>query len=203
MLAGMKRRYDSSRRQAGARQTRRDILQAALRLHWEGITEYEPLARAAGCSVATVRKHFPTKESLFRNCTRTFADSLEPPDLKALGGIGDARLRIAACVAELCRIHEAMMGYAWLCARLREDSPTLDGEMANYEALTEAIVALILTPGQAAFGLVRGLLDYLSYRALRLAGGLSPEQVAVELTATIQTLLAETTVKRRQSAQPS
>lgn len=202
MLPRMARRYDSSRRQAAARQTRRDILQAALRLHWDGVTEYGPLAREAGCSLATVRKHFPTRESLFRNCTRAFADSLEPPDLEALAGIADARRRTAACVAELCRIHEAMLGYAWLSARLREESPTLDAELAKYEALTDAVAAVLRPPDQAGYGLVRGLLDFLSYRALRLAGGRTPEQAARDLAATIQSLPADTDETNRPAAPP-
>ena len=85
----MIRKYDSSRRREAAEKTRRDILQAALRLHWEGDTRYESLAEAAGCSVATVRKYFPAKEELFRNCTRTFAESLRMPDLEALGALYD------------------------------------------------------------------------------------------------------------------
>src|SRR5210317_308925 len=129
----MVRQYNSSRRRKAAEQTRRDILQAALKLHAEGVTEFEPLAREAGCSLATVRKHFPTKETLFQNCTRTFAETLTLPDLAALDGIGDARQRIEASVAELCRIHEAMFGYAWLGAQQRGDSPTLDREMDAYE----------------------------------------------------------------------
>ena len=81
----MVRQYDSSRRRKAAEQTRQDILQAALKLHWDGITEFEPLAREAGCSLATLRKHFPSKELLFGSCTRAFAETVTLPDLTALG----------------------------------------------------------------------------------------------------------------------
>ena len=185
----MGRRYDASRRREAAGQTRRDILQAALKLHAEGITEYGPLARKAGCSVATVRKHFPTKETLFQNCTRSFAETLVLPDLEELGGITDTGQRLQASVAELCRIHEAMFGYAWLCARQRGDSPTLDREMAAYEGLADAVARMVTPPGSSRAGLIRGLLDYLSYRALRLSGRLSPQEAAAELTATIRALI--------------
>jgi len=60
----MVRQYDSSRRKKAAEQTRKDILQAALKLHWEGITGFEPLAREAGCSLATLRKYFPSGNPL-------------------------------------------------------------------------------------------------------------------------------------------
>jgi AcrR family transcriptional regulator len=184
----MARQYNSSRRRKAAEQTRRDILQAALKLHAEGVTEFEPLAREAGCSVATVRKHFPTKETLFQNCTRTFAETLVLPDLAHLGGIGDARQRIEASVAELCRIHEAMFGYAWLGAQQRGDSPTLDREMDAYEGLADAVSEIVTPPGSTRAALVRGLLDFLTYRALRRSGRLSEQEAAAELAAAIYTL---------------
>ena len=84
----MVRKYDSRKRRKVAEQTRIDILEAALKLHWEGITEFEPLAREAGCSVATLRKYFPNKEVLYQNCTRAFAETLNMPDLDFLFGIG-------------------------------------------------------------------------------------------------------------------
>jgi AcrR family transcriptional regulator len=184
----MGRKYDSSRRREAAGQTRREILRAALKLHWEGVTEYEPLAREAGCSVATVRKHFPTKETLFQNCTRTFAETLVPPDLAALAAIADPERRIDECVAELCRIHEAMSGYAWLGAQQRGDSPTLDREMTAYEGLADAVAELIAPPGSAQAALIRGLLDFLTYRALRQSGRLSERRAASELAALIRSL---------------
>jgi len=184
----MARPYHSPRRREAAEQTRRDILQAALRLHAEGVTEYEPLAQEAGCSVATVRKHFPTKEALFRDCTRTFAETLVLPDLAALGRIADRRRRLEAGIAELCHIHEAMFGYAWLCARQRGESPTLDRELDAYEGLADAVAARVTPPASAHTATVRGLLDFLTYRALRTSGGLSPEQAVAELTVIVRTL---------------
>jgi len=184
----MARKYDSSRRRRAAEQTRRDILQAALKLHAAGVTEFEPLAREAGCSVATVRKHFPTRETLFQNCTRAFAETLVLPDLGELRGIADARQRIEASVVELCRVHEAMFGYAWLGAQQRDGSPALEREMAAYEGLANAIAEIVMPPGSTHAALVRGLLDFLTYRALRLSGRLSGRETAAELTRTIRTL---------------
>lgn len=184
----MARQYNSSRRRKAAEQTRRDILQAALKLHAMGVTEFEPLAREAGCSLATVRKHFPTKETLFQGCTRTFAETLTLPDLAALSAISDRERRIAESVAELCRIHEAMFGYAWLGAQQRGDSPTLDREMAAYEGLADAVAEIVTPPGSPRAALIRGLLDFLTYRALRQSRRLSAQFAAAELAATIQTL---------------
>ena len=177
----MTRRYDSSRRKQTAADTRQHILAAALKLHWEGITEFEPLAREAGCSLPTVRKHFPTKESLFRDCTRTFAETLTMPDLDALARIPEPAQRLSKSVSELCRIHEAMSGYAWFSAHARRESPTLDAEMIAYAGLADAVADIIAPEDQGRGSVLRGLLDFLTYRALRLSGGLSPEDARHEL----------------------
>lgn len=185
----MGKRYDSSKRKKAAEQTRQDIVQAAIKLHWQGITEFEPLAREAGCSLPTVRKNYPTKESLFRDCTRTFAETLRMPDLEALGEITDPARRLEESVAELCRIHASMFGYAWLGAHARKDSPTLEAEMTGYEGLADAVAALIVSEESPRFALIRGLLHFLTYRALRLAGGLSPEDAVVELIETLRPMI--------------
>jgi len=191
----MNRQYDSSRRKKAAGQTRSDILQAALKLHWQSITGFGPLALEAGCSVATLRKHFPTKEELFQNCTQTFAATLEMPDLQTLGGIADETKRLEESVTELCRIHEAMFGYAWLGACQREDSPTLDAVMNSYEGLADAITEIITPADSASSAFVRGLLDFLSYRALRLSAQLTPEEASRELINTLHLIF----VSRRQT----
>jgi AcrR family transcriptional regulator len=187
----MGRKYDSSRRRKAAGKTREEILSAALKLHWQGITEFEPLARDAGCSVATLRKHFPSKEALFQGCTHRFAETLTMPDLTALAAIDDPAQRLEHSVAELCRIHEAQLGYAWLASREREYSPALDAAMAAYDGLTDAIAGIVTPPGSARAPLIRGLLDFLTYRALRLPGQLAPEHAARELSALLQPLVSE------------
>jgi len=189
----MARQYDSSRRRKAAEQTRQDILQAALKLHWDGITEFEPLAREAGCSLATLRKHFPSKEMLFGSCTRAFAETVTMPDLTALGSITEPAQRIERSVSELCRMHEAMFGYAWLSAQQRKDSPTLDAEMNAYEGLADTIAEIITPFNSRKAPLVRGLLDFLSYRALRLSGRLSPERTKEELIETLALLILRDT----------
>ena len=187
---GMNRPYDSSRRKKAAQQTREEILKAALKLHWEGITEFGPLAFEAGCSVATLRKHFPSKETLFQNCTRAFAETLERPDLSALGEITNSDRRVRESVSELCRIHEAMFGYAWLSAHQRKDSATLDAEMRGYEGLTDAIAKIITPAGSSKTSMIRSLLDFLTYRAMRLSGLLTPEKAKEELIATLDLLIS-------------
>jgi len=185
----MVRQYDASKRKKAAERTRQEILQAALKLHWKGITGFEPLAREAGCSLATLRKHFPSKEVLFGNCTQTFAETLTMPDLPALAAISEPASRIQQSVSELCRIHESMFGYAWLGAQQRKDSPTLDAVMNGYEGLADAIAGIITPAVSSKASLVRGLLDFLTYRALRLSGQMSPEKTKQDLIASIHLII--------------
>ena len=184
----MVRQYDTSRRRQAAEQTRERILEAALKLHWEGVTEYEPLAREAGCSLPTLYKHFPTKESLFRKCTSTVAESLTMPDLTTLAAVAEPEQRLEEAVSELCRIHEAMFGYAWTCVLLRGESPTLDSELTAYEGLTDAITEILALEKGRKAAVIRGLLDFLTYRALRLSGGLSRLEAREELINSVRPL---------------
>jgi AcrR family transcriptional regulator len=184
----MARQYDSSRRRQAAEQTRERILEAALQLHWEGITEYEPLAREAGCSLPALYKHFPTRESLFRKCTSRFAESLTMPDLTALAAVAEPEQRLEGAVSELCRIHEAMFGYAWTCVLLRDESPALDAELTAYEGLADAITEILALEKGRKAAVIRGLLDFLTYRALRLSAGLSPLEAREELITSVRPL---------------
>lgn len=89
--AWMTRQYDSSRRKKAAEQIHPGILQAALKLHWEAITEFELLAEEAACLLATVRKHFPTEEALYRECAQASSHRLTRLDLTALEEIAEQK----------------------------------------------------------------------------------------------------------------
>lgn len=197
----MTRRYYSDRRKHAAAETHRDILQAALKLHWKGITEFEPLAKEAGCSLATVRKHFPTKGALFQECTEAFIDSLTLPDIAAIKRIKEPSKRLEESVSEICRIHETMFGYAWFSTYKRKEFQALDAVMSAYEKLTDGIVENIAPLVTPRASLVRGLLDFLTYRALRLSGRLSPDIARDELIATLSLFAEATTSSKIQSHQ--
>ncbi len=61
--------------------------------------------------------------------------------------------------------------------------------MRAYEGLADAITAIVVPTNAPRFPLVRGLLDFLTYRALRLSGELAPEPARQELIATIRPLV--------------
>lgn len=70
MADAVKRRsYDNSRREAAARETRRDIVAAARQLFVDlayPATTFLAIARQAGVSVQTVYAHFPAKNGLLK-----------------------------------------------------------------------------------------------------------------------------------------
>jgi hypothetical protein len=113
------------------------------------------------------------------------------PDLEALAAIDDPARRLERSVAELCRIHEAQFGYAWLGAQQRGDSPTLNAVMEAYDGLIDAVAALVTPSRSSRAPLIRGLLDYLTYRALRRSGRLPAADAARELTAALRPLTLE------------
>ena len=70
-----------------------------------------------------------------------------------------------------------MFGYAWFSAHQRAEFKALDTVMSAYDGLTDDIVEIIAPLVSPSASLVRGLLDFLTYRALRLSGHLSPDMV--------------------------
>ena len=111
------------------------------------------------------------------------------PDLDALSKISRPAQRIKQAIYELCRIHDSMFGYAWISAYERQNSPALDAVMGDYEGLADAIAQIVTPAGSAKAPVVRSLLDFLTYRALRTSGNLSAHQLKDELVAVISTLV--------------
>jgi len=61
--------------------------------------------------------------------------------------------------------------------------------MSTYEGLADAIARIITPAGSSRAALVRGLVDFLTYRALRLSGRLSPQMTKEELIAALHQLI--------------
>jgi len=185
----MSRAYDASRRTEQAQQTRRRILDAAVVLHRQGITAYEPLAAAAGVSTATVRKHFPNKEAIFQGCTGHFFATFHPPDLEAAAALSDPRARLALVAREMCRVHEETHDLIWAGYAHAAESPALTGAIEALVGLVHAAadvavdaLALDDVARQATCLRLRALLDTLTYRAFRVHAGLDVEATQHELT---------------------
>lgn len=194
----MARKYDSSRRAEAARKTRETILDAAFRLHGEGITDFETLAEEANVSLATVRKYFPSREELFAGCTSWSLRYTALPDLERLTAIEGAEDRLRACVGEVHAFYDSIFGQTWTGYLNRGGSPVLASYARRRDELLDKMVDLILSiRSEEALcdpetrGVTRGFLSYLTYYAFIREGGLSAEQASARITeALIESLRA-------------
>jgi AcrR family transcriptional regulator len=190
----MPRAYDSPHRAEQARQTQRRILDAAVEMHRQGITEYEPLAAAAGVSTATVRKHFPNKESIFLGCTAHFFESFEAPQLEVAATLADPGERLARVIAEMCRAHEETHELVWHGYVHVRVSPAIAAALKALAGLVSAAADAVVDGPGLDFGAkarhvvrarVRGLFDTLTYRAFQVHAGFDVEATRRELTALV------------------
>jgi len=188
------RAYHSPHRAAGAMRTREAIVEAAVRVHAQGITTLAAVAEEAGVSLPTVTKHFPTREDLFGACTQHAAVATEYPSPEAIAGIADARERVDRCVRETFHLHEQSFGLCWTGYRLADESPAMAGAMEAYEGLVAALADAMLSglPGgvdESTRAFVRAVLGPLAYRGLRLGGGLTPDDAIISTTRALRRLL--------------
>jgi AcrR family transcriptional regulator len=190
----MTRKYNSQHRTESAERTRQAIVEAAVRLHGQGVTVLSAVAEEAGVSLPTVNKYFPTREDLFVACTSHVAASLEFPSPEELLEITHPGERLQRVVRELFRLHEETLGQVWLGYKLETESPVIAGAVAYQEA-TVALLADTLPYEHAADDpeiarrFVRAALSPLSYRALRVKNGLSYEESVRNMTLALAGIL--------------
>ncbi len=188
-----RRTYRSRLRAQGAARTREQIVRAAIRLHSKGATSLGEVAREAEVSLSTVQKHFPTREDLFAACTTyDLAAGPDPAILfREAAAIQDPAERLRQMVRTLYGVHEAKLGYTWTSYRLAGDSAVLSALLRSVGSLIDRAADAILrewvvrvppAEAQSGRGFTRSLLSPLTYRAMRLEGGLSPDQAVEETT---------------------
>ncbi len=181
----MARQYTSRRRAESAEHTRLSIVEAAVRMHGQGITTLSAVAEEAGVALPTLNKYFPTREDLFSACTGHFASTLDYPSQEALAAIPDRTQRIQQVVAEVFRLHEESLGVLWTGYKLEDESPVLAKTIAAHEDfVSQMIDTLQIEAADSLRPFVTALLNPLTYRALRLRNGLDFE-AAVEYTSQV------------------
>ena len=185
----MARKYDSTRREEAAKKTRQAIVEAAFELHGLGIIEYEAVAEKANVSLATVRKHFPTREALFEGCTSWGAHNAPFPDLALLRSTEDPAELLRLCVSQTFALYESLFGQMWTGLTYVRESVVLQRVTSDLTSLVDQLADLVMerwpelpAPAAEARGYLRGLISFLTYRALRHDGGLSPEQTTERIT---------------------
>jgi AcrR family transcriptional regulator len=179
----MTRTYTSRRRTESAERTRQAIVEAAVKMHAQGIVTLAAVAEEAGVSLPTVNKYFPTREDLFKACTGHFTSTLDFPSPEALAAISDRARRIQHVVAEVFRLHEESLGVTWTGYKLEDESPVLAKAMADQEDFVSRMVdTLQIEDDNSLRPFAQALLSPLTYRALRVRNELDFE-AAVEYTA--------------------
>ncbi len=184
----MVRAYSSPLREKRARQTRDSIVAAARKLHVDGVTELPAIAEAAGVAIATVYKHFPTKEALFQETSKGLLEPLGHLSVE-VRSVSGKDTRLVWGVHRLFELMEGDLGWLWTSYRTQEDSEVMAGLVRRYETLVANIGVgfsreLIDSHGRTdAEPLVRyvcALLHPLTYRAMRTAQQLSVEAATAQ-----------------------
>lgn len=188
----MPRTYDSSRRAQAAEQTREAIAAAAFKLHGLGVLDFESLAREAGVSVATVRKHFPTRELVYEACTAYGMHQVPMPDIAALAVMKDTEACTREAVTQAYTLFDLVGGQMWMALKLEDESPAMANGLSQMEQMTLAVAAIVIATWgvpehrlSEMRGVVVGLLSPLTYRALRHYGGLSQKQAIEQSVAAL------------------
>lgn len=179
----MPRTYSSPYRETRARQTRRRIVDTARHLHRDAVFDPALIAQHARVSVASLRKHFPTRETLLGAAVEDLNEPLQLA-VARLGRIRDAGARLIRAVRLLFAAHELELERWTAYERLRGDSPALAAALderiatvASGVELATRVWARSHTEDQAtrARGYASALLGTAAYRALRIDGGLSQQ----------------------------
>lgn len=181
----MARKYDSTRRAEAAQKTREAILDAAFKLHGMGIIDFDALAAEANVSLATIRKYYPSREDLFAGCTEWGMRYAAMPDMDRIAVTAEPEDRLRLTVEQVHTLYESLFGQIWGTYQYQNESPVLTAVMDEFEHIIGPIIDLVfevwpseLGDDPEARGLVRGLLSFLTYYALRREGGLSQEQAS-------------------------
>jgi AcrR family transcriptional regulator len=190
----MKRTYNSRRRAESASNTRQSIIEAAVKLHGEGITTLSSVADKAGVSLPTLNKYFPTRDDLFIACTSHVLGQLEYPSPEKLRTIQNPGERLRQVVHAVYRLHEEIFGQQWTGYKLEDESLVLARVNADTEALIASLADTLCydhVPGtqDVTARFVSAVLHPLTYRALRLKNGLNFEQAVDNMTLALGGLL--------------
>lgn len=183
------RTYNRTLRQAAAVEARRRIVEAAAALHAEHGgrgTSHAMIAKAAGVSIPTVYKHFPTAESIVPACTGLVAGRA-PVVLDESLFVGQTRLpgRVRALAEAMFRLHEYFAPWLRWSASDAAAFPAVRAFLGQVRDQHLALVRRALTlPGRRAPSkelvlLAYALLDFSTWRALTQLGKTSDQAAAV------------------------
>ncbi|HEY5801524.1 MAG TPA: TetR/AcrR family transcriptional regulator [Burkholderiaceae bacterium] len=202
------RTYDNSLRKQSAAATVARIVEATAALHAErGAlgTTHADIAQVAGVSLATVYKHFPTREALLPHCTGLVVGKAPAIARQALLDAPEPQAQLAMLVAALHAQYAYFHPWRRWHARDAHALPFLqelaDGARAQTESLVRAVLdsAAGAPVDDAAYAMAMVVLDYPAWQ--RLTQMLrDPRQVADCCCQALSRLLPQITPPQRSNA---
>jgi AcrR family transcriptional regulator len=185
------RSYRMLKRADDMAETRRRIVEAAVRLHGTigpAATTISALAEEAGVTRLTVYRHFPDDGSLFAACSQHWASGQVLPDPEAWSQLGDPEQRLRAGLSDLYRFYrdaEPML------TNVRRDRARLPTEVLEQTEETNARYRDSLLQPFALRGTRRKRLravlghavSFWTWRSLCLDQGLTNREAAEAMTA--------------------
>lgn len=143
-----KRKYQQTARAEQSRETRRQIVEATVRLH-EALgpahTSIKAIAEEAGVQRLTVYRHFPDEESLFQACTSHWLSQHPPPPVTEAADPQTATEKTLLAVYRYYRQTERMWTVAY---RDVEQVEALHAPMAQVEAYFDGMRDALLAAWQ-------------------------------------------------------
>ena len=169
------RAYDSTLRKQTEAETIHRIIEATVSLHAEKgalATTHADIADAAGVSVATVYKHFPSRESLLPHCSGLVAREAPPIDVEAITGARSRKEKLARLVEALHGQYRYFHPWTRWSARDAASLPALAQLAEQSRQRTEILVRTVLDAAagrpidEDTFALAMVILDYPAWQRL-------------------------------------
>ncbi len=184
-MSETKRTYRMRDRAKSQEETRKKIVEAAMRLHEEvgpRATTISAIAERAGVQRLTVYRHFPDETAVFQACTSHWLSLNPPPDPKDWAEIPDGQDRFKAATG-------AFYGYysrterMWTAAyRDVDEVPALQQPMAEIAAFLKSVGDDLITAldpkgiNPALAATVRHALQFSTWADLEIQGLSEPEK---------------------------
>lgn len=141
------RPYRKRRRAEQEAETRQRITEAAVKLHGTvgpAKTTVSGIAREAGVQRATVYRHFPDEDAIYKACTSHYNALHPPPDLEGWGEIADPTERLRVALRELYAFYAETRQMLESTGRDADRVPAVGKAVAELEAYREAARSVLL-----------------------------------------------------------
>jgi len=165
------RRYRKRLRAEQERQTRQAITEAAVKLHGTvgpARTTVSAIAEEAGVQRATVYRHFPDEQALFRACSGHYMSMHPLPDPARWAEVADPGARVREALADVYRWWDETED---MMSRVIRDAPLVDSMSEQIEARVAFFdhVAETLMRGRGLRGKHRARVEAAIHHALALS----------------------------------